>query len=763
MKKIIAALLWCVLYVPVSLALEPFVVKDIRVDGLQRIAAGTVFNYLPVKVGDTLTEQKSQEAVRVLFKTGFFRDVRLDRDKNVLIVYVIERPSIAGIKIAGTKEMSEDDLKKGLKEIGLAEGRVFNKSLLDRVEQELRQQYFARGYYAVSIRPTVTPLERNRVDINIEVAEGEVARIREINLVGNKLFSDKPLLKLFTLGPKSWYAFFSSRDKYSKQKLAGDLERLRNFYQDQGFLEFNIDSTQVSISPDKEKIYITVNITEGKKYTVTGFKLAGTFVVPEKDLSDLVSIKAGSVFSRKEVTESTKKMSDRLANDGFAFANVNAIPDVDKDKSQVSFTFFVDPGRRVYVRRVNFSGNVATRDEVMRREMRQMEGGWYNAEKIQRSRVRLQRLGFFDDVNVETPAVPGVADQVDVNVSVKERPTGNLLLGVGYSDTDGLLLNASVTQSNLFGTGKELGVSFDNSRSTTSFNIRYVNPYYTKDGISRGFNIFSSSVDASAADTAAYTVDSQGVGVFFGIPLSEDNKIDVGADVEKIDLHTNSSSAQLAQDFVAKHGSSNTVLKTTIGWSHDSLDSLLLPTSGALQRFSAEISVPGTDIEYYKLTYLAGRYWPLSENYTFKVKAELGYGNSYGDTDSLPFYKNFFAGGSSTVRGFSSRSLGPKDTLPPNDPIGGNRRVLVNMEVLFPLPGTSRDNKSMRLSLFADGGMVYGPGERVDLGQLRYSSGLAFNWYSPVGPLSFSYAIPLNDKPGDRTESFQFTLGVPLR
>jgi outer membrane protein insertion porin family len=325
------------------------------------------------------------------------------------------------------------------------------------------------------------------------------------------------------------------------------------------------------------------------------------------------------------------------------------------------------------------------------------------------------------------------------------------------------LLNASITQSNLFGTGKELGVSFDNSRSTTNFNIRYVNPYYTKDGISRGFNIFSSTVDAGAADTAAYTVDSQGVGVFFGIPLSEDNKIDVGADVEKIDLHTNSNSAQVAQDFVAKHGSSNTVLKTTIGWSHDSLDSLLLPTSGALQRFSAEISVPGTDIEYYKLTYLAGRYWPLSENYTFKVKAELGYGNSYGGTDSLPFYKNFFAGGSSTVRGFSSRSLGPKDTLPPNDPIGGNRRVLVNMEMLFPLPGSSRDNKSMRLSLFADGGMVYGSGEPVDLGQLRYSSGLAFNWYSPVGPLSFSYAIPLNDKPGDRTESFQFTLGVPLR
>ncbi|MGA9032172.1 MAG: outer membrane protein assembly factor BamA [Sulfuricaulis sp.] len=738
-------------------------IKDIRVDGVQRISAGTVFNYLPVKVGDTLTEQRSQEAVRALFKTGFFRDVRLERDKNVLIVEVIERPSIAGIKIAGTKEMSEEDLKKGLKEIGLAEGRVFNKSLLDRVEQELRQQYFARGYYAVTIRPTVTPLERNRVDINIEVAEGKVARIREMNLVGNHLFSDKKLLKLFTLGPKPWYAFFSSRDKYSKQQLAGDLESLRNFYQDQGFLEFTIDSTQVSISPDKERIYITVNITEGKKYTVTGFKLAGTFVVPEKDLSDLISVKAGGVFSRKEVTESTKKMSDRLANDGYAFANVNAIPDVDKEKSQVSFTFFVDPGRRVYVRRINFAGNVTTRDEVLRREMRQMEGGWYNAEKIQRSRVRLQRLGFFDDVNVETPAVPGVADQVDVNVNVKERATGNMMLGVGYSDTDGLLFNASVTQSNLFGTGKELGASFDNSRSVTNFNVRYVNPYYTQDGISRGFNIFSTSVDAAAANTAAYNAESQGVGVFFGFPLSEDNKIDVGFDVEKINLITNSTSAQVAQDFVAANGSSNIVPKMTLGWSHDTLDSLLLPTSGTLQRFAAEIAIPGGDIEYYKLTYTLGRYWPLSETYTFKARTELGYGNGYGGTDTLPFYKNFFAGGSGTVRGYSSRSLGPKDTLPPHDPIGGDRRVLLNMELLFPLPGMPRDNKSMRMSLFTDGGMVYGPGEQMDLGQLRYSSGLAFNWYSPVGPLSFSYAIPLNDKPGDRTESFQFTLGVPLR
>jgi outer membrane protein insertion porin family len=763
MKRILAALILFVLQAPAGWALEPFVVKDIRVEGLQRISAGTVFNYLPVKVGDTLTDEKSQEAVRALFKTGFFRDVQFAREKDVLVVKVVERPSIAGIKITGTKELSETDLKKGLKELGLAEGRVFNKSLLDRVEQELRQQYFSRGYYAVTIQPTVTPLERNRVDINLAVTEGKVARIREINLVGNHVFRDKQLRKLFSLGPKPWYAPFSSRDKYSKQKLAGDLERLRNFYQDQGYLEFNIDSTQVSITPDKESIYITVNITEGKKFTVSGYKLAGTFVVPEKELARLVTIKPGEVFSRKAVTETTKKIADRLANDGYAFANVNAIPQVDKEKSQVAFTFFVDPGKRVYVRRINFSGNVATRDEVLRREMRQLEGAWYNAAKIQRSRVRLQRLGFFDDVNIETPAVPGTSDQVDVNVTVKERPTGNLMLGVGYSDTDGFLVNASITQSNLFGTGKELSLSFDNSRSTTNFNVRYVNPYYTRDGISRGFNAYVSTVDAAAANIASYTADSKGVGVFFGIPLSEDNAVNVGGDIEKVDLHVSTSSAQVAQDFVARYGASNTLYKTTLGWSHDSLDSLLLPTSGTVQRLSAELALPGSDLEYYKLSYLAGHYWPLSETFTFKAKAEIGYGNGYGSSGSLPFYKNYFAGGSSTVRGYKSNSLGPRDSLPPNDPIGGTRRVLGNMELLFPVPGMSRDNKSMRLSLFTDAGMVYGANEKVDLGQLRYSAGLAFNWYSPVGPLSFSYAIPIRSRPGDQKESFQFTLGVPLR
>ncbi len=757
------ALLCCVLPAAAAQAVESFLVKDIRVEGLQRISAGTVFNYLPVKVGDTLTEKLSQEALRALFKTGFFKDVRFERDGNVLVVQVVERPSIASIKITGTNEISEDDLKKGLKEIGLAEGRVYNKSLLDRVEQELRTQYFSRGFYAVLVRPTVTPLERNRVDVQLDVSEGKTARIRDINIVGNTLFQEKELLEDFELGPASWWAIFSSRDKYSKQKLAGDLERLRNFYQDLGYLEFNIDSTQVAITPDKENIYVTINISEGKKYTVSGFKLAGKFPVPEDELNALVGITPGAVFSRKAITEATKKITDRLANDGYAFANVNAVPDVDKEKSEAFFTFFVDPGRRVYIRRVNFGGNVATRDEVLRREMRQLEGAWYAADKIQRSRERLQRLGLFDDVNVETPAVAGSSDQVDVNIGVKERPSGNLMFGIGYSDTDGVLLNASINENNLFGTGKQLSLSFDNTSSATNYNLRFTDPFYTADGISRGFNIYQSKIDSAAADTAAYNSISVGAGVFYGIPLSEDHQLTIGADVEHLTFRTFTQSAQIAQDFVATHGETNTLYKTTLGWSYDTLDNPNTPTKGGLQRLGAEVAVPGSGVEYYKLTYLAGRYWSLSNAVSFKAKGELGYGAGYGSTGELPFFKNYYAGGSSSVRGFKSRSLGPRDTLPPNAATGGNRQILLNTELLFPMPGTAKGDKSMRLSLFADGGMVYGQSENLDLHQLRYSTGLAFNWFSPVGPLSFSIAKPLNNKPGDQTESFQFTLGVPIR
>lgn len=760
MNRFVAALF--VAAVPgLAAALEPFAVKDISVEGLQRISAGTVFNYLPIKVGDSVTEKSAQEAIRALYKTGFFKDVRLERKGNVLVVSVVERPSIAGVRITGTHEFSEDDLKKGLKEIGLAPGRIFNRSLLDRLEQDLRAQYFSRGFYAVSIQPTVTPLERNRVDIDVAVTEGPPARIREIIIVGNKTFSSKELIDLFTLGPAPWWAVFSSRDQYSKQKLAGDLERLKNFYQDRGFLEFNIDSTQVSITPDKEDIYVTVNITEGKRYTVSDVKLAGKFQVPESELRALISLRPGVEFSRREVTESGKRISDRLANDGYAFANVNAVPDINKEKQTVSFTFFVDPGRRVYVRRVNFAGNVATHDEVLRRELRQLEGTWYSAEKIRRSRERLQRLGFFEDVNVETPAVAGTTDQVDVNVTVKERPTGSLQLGLGYSDT-GISINTSVTESNLFGTGKELSLRLDNSQATRNYSIRYVNPYYTPEGVSRGFTLFSSEVDTSQLSTAAYNTKTIGAGIFWGIPLTEYNRLNVGADYESIAIETRDTSAQIAKDFVATEGSPVKAVKLTLGWSSDSLDSIIFPSRGTLQRLSGEASVPGSDIEYYKVSYLIGRYWPVTDTSSLRARLEYGFGNGYGDTSTLPFFKNFYAGGVSTVRGYRASSLGPRDAVV-DQTVGGNRRVLTNVELFFPVPGVTRDEKSMRLSTFVDGGMVYGPSERLELGELRYSAGLAFNWFSPVGPLSFSYAVPLNKQSGDQIEGFQFTLGVPFR
>jgi outer membrane protein insertion porin family len=763
MKRILAVLSFLALPVFPLAAAESFTVQDIRIEGLQRIAAGTVFNYLPIKVGDTVSERDTQEALRALFKTGFFRDVRLERQGNLLIVSVVERPSIAGIRISGAKEFSDEDLKKALKEIGLAEGRVFNRSLMDRVEQEMRQQYFARGYYAVSIKPTVTPLERNRVSIQFDVTEGRPARIRQIDVVGNRAFPDKKLLDQFVLGPAPWYSFFSSADQYSKQKLTADLETLRNFYQDQGYLEFNVESTQVSITPDKENIYITINITEGGKYTFTGSKFSGTFPVPQEEIEALVTLKPGKTFSRRLLTESTKAITDRLANDGYAFANVNAIPEIDKEKAEVQFTFFVDPGKRVYVRRVNFSGNLATRDEVLRREMRQLEGGWYAADKIQRSRVRLQRLGFFEDVNVETPAVPDSPDQVDVNVAVKERHTGNLLLGVGYSDADGVLFNASVTQSNLFGTGKELTVSVDTSESTTNFNVRYTNPYYTPDGISRGFNFFRSRVDAAEANTAAYDVETTGAGVFYGIPLSELTTLNLGVNVEQITIKTGSDAAQVAQDFVTRQGNTNDLLVGTASWAKDSLDSTLLPTQGTIQRVSGELALPGSDLEYYRLNYLLSRYWPVGVRNSFRLKGEFGFGDGYGDTKELPFFKNYFAGGSSTVRGYKSRSLGPRDPRKTDDPIGGDRRLLANAELYFPVPGSSRDNKSMRMSWFVDSGAVWGPGQKAELSELRYSTGLAFNWFSPVGPLSFSLGYPLNEKANDKTEAFQFTLGVPFR
>ena len=764
MKKL-AVVIICMMLAPCAHAIETFVIRDIRVEGLQRIAAGTVFNYLSLKVGDSLTEDSARDAIHSLFKTGFFKDVQLERSDDVLVVKVVERPSIDSIKITGTKDLEEDALKKGLKEVGLAEGRVLDSSVLDKTEQELKRQYFSRGRYAVKVKTTVTPLERNRVAILIAVSEGRVAKITQIALVGNKAFSDKELLDTFKLSPTTLFSFLTKHDQYSKQQLSGDLESLRSFYQNRGFLEFNIDSTQVTITPDKQQIYVTVNLTEGKRFTVSSVKLAGKLIVNEDELRKLIYIKPGDVFSRKELTESGKRISDRVGNEGYAFANVNAMPDIDRAHNTVAFTFFLDPGQRVYVRRINIHGNIATNDYVLRREMRQLEGAWFSTIKVQRSRERLQRLGYFDEVTIDTPAVAGSADQVDINVTVKERLVNNFLASVGYSDVDGLILSANVTLKNVFGTGKELSTTIDTSKSRKNFNISYLDPYYTAEGISRSFNIYSSRIDAFAANTAAYNSATLGAGVLYGIPIAEDRTVSVGIAYEGLTLDVTPTSSRIANDYVAQYGNKDGAFKVTLGWAYDTLDNPIFPARGTVHRIFSETTLPGGDLEYYKLTYTAAHYIPLSKSITFKLKGDLGYGDGYGDTPEIPFYKNFFAGGSNSVRGYRSRTLGPKDLGGPDPtlPVGGSSRILGNMELLFPVPGTASDNKSMRLSVFMDTGMVYGPTESVDVGQLRYSAGVAFSWYSPVGPLSISFAKPLNAEPEDRKESVQFTLGTSFR
>ena len=573
------------------------------------------------------------------------------------------------------------------------------------------------------------------------------------------------MLKTFSLSTSTLFSFYTKNDQYSKQQLAADLESLRNFYQNQGYLDFTIDSTQVSITPDKQDIYVTVNLTEGRKYTVTDVKLGGKLIVPEAELRKLVSVNTGDVFSRQEITDSSKRISDRLGNDGYAFANVNAVPDINRDRGTVAFTFFIDPGQRVYVRRVSFGGNLATNDEVLRREMRQLEGAWFSTAKVQRSRIRLQRLGFFEDVNVETPPVPGSPDQVDINVTVKERLVNNFMFGVGYSDADGALINASMNFKNFLGTGKEVALSGDNSKVNRHINLSFIDPYYTEDGISRSINFYSTRTDAAAANTAAYTSNTDGIGAGYGIPISEDRSLSLGVAYEKIELQVNPvTGSKVAQDFVDANGETNAVFKATFGWARDTLDDPLFPTSGTQHRVSVETTFPGGDLEYYRLSYTASAYVPLSKYFTYKVKASLDYGDGFGNTEVLPFYKNFYAGGSNSVRGYRARSLGPTDIGGP-DPtltVGGSKRVLGNTELLFPFPGMA-DNKTMRLSVFVDAGMVYGADQDADLGELRYGAGLAFNWFSPIGPLSISFALPLNDQLGDQTESVQFTLGQSFR
>ncbi len=741
----------------VAQAFEPFTVLDIRVEGLQRISAGTVFNYLPIKVGQTVDSQDSVNAIKALFKSGFFNDVSLERDGSVLVVFVRERAAISSIGIEGNKDLDSEELLEGLKEIGLAEGRVFDRSLLEKVELELRRQYFSRGKYAVKIDTTVTPLDRNRVGILITVSEGRAARIKQINIIGNHQYPDKDLLDEFSLTTPNFFSAFTKSDQYSKQGLSADLETMRTFYLDRGYLKFNINSTQVSITPDKKDIYVTINVTEGSQYKIREVTLNGDLVVPAEELFPLIKINPGDVFSRKQVTQSVDKISSLLGNQGYAFANVNTTPEMDDEANEVNLGFFVDPGKRVYVRRINISGNVGTRDEVLRRESRQMEGGWYSTEQVERTRTRIDRLGFFEDVNVETPTVPGTTDQLDVNYSVTETSSGSITAGAGFSQTSGVLFNASVQQENFLGTGKQVAFTFDNSEINTVYRFSYTNPFWTVDGVSRGFSLGYRKTDANEANLSDYSTDTRNASINFGIPINEYDTIRFSAGYQGLDLKANSSSPLQVTDFIDEHGDSFDDLVLTGSWSHDSRNRILFTDTGGLQRVSLETTTPGSGLEYYKLTYVQQRFFPLTRELTLGLKGNLGYGDGFGDYEQLPFFENFFAGGVRSVRGFEDNTLGPRDS--DDDPIGGAFLVVFNAEVIFPIPFVE-EAKGIRLSAFFDIGNVYEDYNSFDAGDLRYSVGLAGLWLSPLGPISASLGFPLNAESDDDEQSFQFTVGT---
>jgi outer membrane protein insertion porin family len=747
-----------------AFALEPFVVKDIRVEGLQRTEPGTIFTYLPVQVGDVMSDEKATQAIKSLYATGFFKDVRVEAEGDVLVVTVQERSAIAKIDFSGNKSFPSDKMTEGLKQIGISEGLIFDKSQLDRAEQEIKRQYLATGKYGATVKTVVSPLERNRVAVRFEIEEGVVAKIRDINIVGNNAFTTEDLRAEFLLTTPNWMSWWNKDDQYSKQKLTADLETLKSFYMNQGYLEFSIDSTQVAISPDKQDIYITVNVTEGEKYTISDAKLAGELQLPEEELKPLIKLQKGDTFNRQMVTETSKAISDRLSNEGYAFSNVNAIPEINKEDHTAAFTFFVDPGRRVYVRRINLTGNTRTRDSVLRREMRQLESAWYAGDKIDRSKERLNRLQFFDSVDIETPAVPGSTDQVDININVTEKSTGSVQFGAGLSSSDGVVLGVTVSQANFLGTGNRVNAQVNTSKTNTIYSLSYTDPYFTPDGISRGFDVYRRDVDTDnsvSSSIGTYTSSSYGAGVRFGLPLTEKSFLSAGltADITKIDLQSDSPKQYL--DFCGNSSGCNAnSIQASVGWTYDSRDNTLFPNKGVLQRLTAEVGVPGLDLEYYKLEYKHAWYKDLFKNVTFLLNGELGYADSYGSKE-YPFFKRFYAGGVNSVRGYDNGTIGPRDIDPATGDdysVGGTRRVVGNAELFVPIP-LIKDSSQFRLSAFVDAGNVYAENESLSLGELRYSAGLGVSWFSPFGPLKLVLAKPLNAEDGDQTQTLQFQLG----
>jgi len=762
----------CLLAVSQGVWAGNFILKDVRVSGLERVTAGTVLSNIPVKVGQNFDDRMTANVVRSLYKTGLFDDVKISRQGEALLIKVHERAAVGEIHIKGNKAIETKALLEGLKRAGVAKGRPLDKSSLINIEQGLKQQYLSRGNYAADIKTDIKKLANNRVGVNIKINEGKVARIKRVKINGNKAFSDKTLTGLLESGVAGNFSFFSSKDKYSKQKLVGDIDKLTAFYRDRGFLNFEVVSTQVSLSKDKSEVYVNLNIHEGDQYRIGKIDVAGSQGVSAKELRKQITLKEGQLFSQASLAKTRKNLKNRLGKNGYAFSRVGIVPKIDKVNKRVHLTFQTDQGQRTYVRRINIRGNYRTKDEVYRREMRQLESAFYSKEKVDRSKIRIQRLPYVESVAIASSPVAGRSDQVDLDVTVKERSANNFNAGVGYSQSNGLLFNVGLSQNNFMGTGKSLSFAASNSEAAQNFRVSYNNPYHTVDGVGRGFNVFYNKTDSAENDVSDYISDTYGANLNYTIPLTEDNSLrfSVGGEHREITEATNTPT--FIQDFLKENGNTYDNILGTVSYIHDTRNRSLFPNEGQRHSIALEAGVPGSDTEYYKLKYRGATYFPISEKITFAFKAGVSYGDSLGDTSELPFFERFYSGGIRSVRGFENNSLGPRaeinnldengvpdGTTRVGDPKGGAFATNATAEVSFPVP-FAEDVKGLRMSAFVDAGNVFEHSNDFDTDEIRASAGLGVTWLSPLGPFTVSYAQPLNDEEGDDVQEFQFSIGA---
>jgi outer membrane protein insertion porin family len=742
-------------------AVDPFTVRDIRVEGLQRIEPGTVFASLPLRVGDRYTDEQGAAAIRALFALGLFKDVRLETQGDVLVVVVQERPSVASVEFVGLKEFDKDVLTKALKDVGLSEGRPFDKALADRAEQELKRQYINRSLYGAEVVSTATPIDRNRVNLTFTITEGGPAKIGQIEIVGNKTFSDAVLRDQFNLDTGGWMSWYTKSDRYSRTKLNADLEALRSYYLSRGFLEFRIDSTQVAMSPNKQDMSITINITEGERFVVSGVQLAGNYLDRDDEFKTLVKIGVGKPYNAETVAETTKAFTDYFGKFGFAFARVEAKPEIDRQNNRVQFVLQAEPSRRAYVRRIQVAGNDRTRDEVIRREFRQLESAWYDGDKIRLSRDRVDRLGYFTDVNVETVEVPGAPDQVDLLFTVAEKPTGSISLGAGFSSAEKVSLSFGIRQENAFGSGNYLALEVNTSKFNRNLVLSTTDPYFTQNGISRTLDLFQRTTRPYLGDVNAYSLINSGAGLRFGVPVTETDTVFMGVNVEQTEISAGTGLPDAYLEYAEKFGATSTALPLTLGWARDGRDSALVPTRGSLQRVNADVSVGG-DVRYVRASYQFQKYFPLSKKYTLAFNTDLGWGQGLKGQE-YPLFKNFYVGGLGSVRGFEQSTLGPtRQTSSANTApiyLGGPKKVVFNAEFITPFPGAGND-RTLRMFGFTDVGRAFGESETISVDELRASAGIGLSWISPMGPLRFSYAVPIRKQTGDKIQRLQFQIGT---